>query len=82
MIRLGYDRRAWPIQLILGWGLLLLTWLVTDPLFNINFVFSYDKYAYLHIGALPFLGMLFLFGAVVLGATHLLLQRLHHRFYQ
>lgn len=38
--RLGYDPRALLYQTLLGWTILLLTYLLTDPAKNINWVFG------------------------------------------
>jgi hypothetical protein len=41
--RLGYDRRALPAQTLLLWGLLLLSYLLTDPERNVNLVFGLGR---------------------------------------
>ncbi len=41
--KLGYDKRAWLFQSALMWMLLLLTWILTNPEKNINWVFNYRK---------------------------------------
>ena len=38
--RLGYDPRALPAQTLLAWLVLPVTWLLTDPAKNINWVFG------------------------------------------
>ena len=38
--RLGYDRRGWKLQMVLLWLLLPLTYLVTDPELNINWLWK------------------------------------------
>ena len=38
--RLGYDSRAWFLQTLLTWGVLLATYRFTDPLQNINWAFG------------------------------------------
>ncbi len=38
--KLGYDVRAWKYQVILGWALILLTYAVTGPNENINWVYG------------------------------------------
>lgn len=43
LMQLGYVRRAWPIQIVFMCILLVLSWLLTEPSKNINFVFSYQK---------------------------------------
>lgn len=42
--RLGYERKALIYQTFLAWGVILVTWLVTDPKENINWVFSYQDF--------------------------------------
>jgi hypothetical protein len=37
---LGYDRRALPLQIVLAWIVLVVTWLFTDPDKNINWAFG------------------------------------------
>jgi hypothetical protein len=38
--RLGYDRRAWWAQTLLGWAVLLVCYFFTDPAVNINWTFG------------------------------------------
>jgi hypothetical protein len=38
--RLGYDRRAMRAQIFFGWLILMLTYLLTKPADNINWVFG------------------------------------------
>jgi hypothetical protein len=38
--RLGYDRRALVAQTLLAWVVLPVTWLVTEPQVNINWVYG------------------------------------------
>ena len=80
IFRLGYHSKAWIVQVLLTWAIALVTWLVTSPLININFVFSYLKYDHLKMGALPFFLLGFLAVFVAIGATHLLLRAIFNRF--
>lgn len=38
--RLGYDRRAWMIQTLFAWAVLLVCYFFTDPTANTNYVFG------------------------------------------
>lgn len=38
LVRQGYERRALPLQIMLAWGLLPLTWWLTEPENNVNWV--------------------------------------------
>ena len=42
IVRQGYDRRALPAQIILAWVVLPVTWLLTTPEDNVNWVFGWD----------------------------------------
>lgn len=71
ILRLGYTKKALPIQIGISWVVILLTWLFTSPSKNINFIFSYEK---LGMSPLPYL-LLFSIGmAFVLVLTHFLLS--------
>ena len=80
VLRLGYDSRAWIVQMVLSWILILVTWLFTNPALNINFVFSNVKFEQLNMGATPVLIILFATAIVVCGGTHLFLRALHKRY--
>jgi hypothetical protein len=79
IFRLGYHSKAWMVQVLLTWAVALLTWLVTSPIRNINFVFSYLKYDLLKMGALPFFLLGFLAVFIAIGGTHLLLRAIFSR---
>jgi hypothetical protein len=79
IFRLGYHSKAWMVQVLLTWFVALVTWLVTSPLRNINFVFSYLKYDLFKMGALPFFLLGFLAVFIAIGATHLLLRAIFNR---
>jgi len=76
ILRLGYDRRAWIVQVLLGWMITLGIWFFTSPLRNINFVFEYE---HLNMRAMPFLAILFVAAIALFGGTHLFLRTLHRR---
>ncbi len=80
VLRLGYDSRAWIVQILLSWILVLVTWFFTNPSLNINFVFSNVKFEQLNIGAAPVLITLFVTAILVCGGTHLFLRALHKRY--
>jgi len=77
LARLGYDRRALGIQIIVAWAVLLATWLLTAPEKNINWVYGWGTepqhvmspvlYLALVMAALP---------VVVFLPTHLVLKRI------
>lgn len=79
LARQGYDRRALPLQTLFAWLLLPLTWLLTDPTDNINWVHGLGPgpepieilppvlYLMLYMGLLP---------VVIYLPTHFILRRL------
>lgn len=75
--RLGYDVRAWKYQVILGWALILLTYAVTGPLENINWVYGVTEVpqrwlpAHLYVAA----GMV-IYPTLVCFPTHRILKAL------
>lgn len=73
--RLGYDRRAVAIQTLLGPVVLLLTWLLTDPAKNINWVFGPASGPQKRIPPPAWLGLAMVLWALTYGVTHLVLQR-------
>ncbi len=80
ILRLGYDSRAWIVQLLLSWIVVLVIWFFTNPSRNINFVFSYVKYEHLKMGAIPFLILVFVTVFVLISGTHLFLRALSKRY--
>lgn len=70
IIRLGYDRRAWLLQTFLSWIVIFVTWFVTDPLRNINFVFKYKTNGWISDSPLIYLTIEALAIAVVYAITH------------
>jgi hypothetical protein len=79
--RLGYDRRALVGQTLLTWILLPVTYFVTDPAANINFVFGFGDEPQTLIHPLLYLALeMILLPVIVYFPGHLVLQRLfNHR---
>jgi hypothetical protein len=73
--RLGYDPRAVALQTVLGAVVLLLTWLLTDPAKNINWVFGPASGPQKRIPPLAWVGLAMLLWALTYGVTHFVLQR-------
>lgn len=77
LIRQGYDRRALPLQTLFAWVLLPLTWWLTDPESNVNWVHGLGPdpieilppvaYLILYMGLLP---------VVIYLPAHFVLRRL------
>jgi len=59
--RLGYDSRALPLQILLAWAVLPITWLVTDREKNINWVFGPGEHPQRRIDGRLYLGFVMLF---------------------
>ena len=75
--RLGYDRRALAVQTLLTWIVLPVTYLVTDPAANINWVFGFGRESQTVIHPLLYLALgMILLPVVVYLPGHLVLQRL------
>lgn len=75
--RLGYDRRALAAQTLLTWIVLPVTYLVTDPVANINLVFGLGEGPQTVIHPLLYLAVgMILLPVVVYLPAHLVLQRL------
>ncbi|WP_405236370.1 membrane-associated protein [Lentisalinibacter orientalis] len=73
--RLGYDSRALALQTLLAWAVLPVTWLVTDPAKNINWVFGPGERPQRRIDGRLYLGFVMLFFPVcVYLPTHWLLS--------
>jgi hypothetical protein len=73
--RLGYDSRALALQTLLAWTVLPVTWLVTDPAKNINWVFGPGERPQRRIDGRLYLGFVMLFFPVcVYLPTHWLLS--------
>ncbi len=75
--RLGYAPQALPAQTALAWIVLPLTYWLTDPAMNVNWVFGPDSGQRKRMPALVHLGLLMIgFPALVYLPTHVLLQML------
>lgn len=75
--RLGYDRRAWAVQTLLALIVLPLTYWVTAPAENINWVYGLGNKPQERVPPLAYLALLMaFFPLVVYLATHFLLLRL------
>jgi hypothetical protein len=75
--RLGYSSKALIAQSVLAWIVLPLTYGVTDPERNINWVFGTESIRRNRLLALLYLGLLMIvFPVLVYFPTHLLLQAL------
>jgi hypothetical protein len=74
LTRLGYDARALPAQSLLAWVVLPVTYLATDPIKNVNWVFGPGGRPQRRIPPLAYLALLMLgFPLVVYLPTHVLL---------
>jgi len=77
LARLGYDPRALTAQSLLAWTVLILSYRLTDPKENVNWVFGLGAKPQRRIPPLVYLGLLMVgFPLFVHLPTHLLLQRL------
>ena len=75
--RLGYSPKALIAQTVLAWIVLPLTYGITDPEKNINWVFGPDPVQRNRLFAILYLGLLMIaFPVLVYLPTHLLLQAL------
>lgn len=72
--KLGYNRKAWRLQMLFSTALIFLTWLVTDPVRNVNFVFGYKQYAWLEMNTFLYLVLLAAANGVVIFVTHCILS--------
>lgn len=74
---LGYDADAWIGQTVLGWAVLLLAYLFTEPSENVHWVHGWGAKAVRRTPGLVHLGIVMLgFPLVVFLPTHLLLTLL------
>ena len=77
LTQLGYDSRAFLAQLILCWLVLPVTYLVTDPANNINWVFGITEIPQTWMPEIVYLFLLMVsFPLFVFWPTHLLLRRI------
>ena len=73
--RTGYDLRAFAAQTVLAWIVLPLTYLLTDPEKNVNWVFGPGTKPQQQLPSLAYLGIVMLFFPMfVYLPTHLLLK--------
>ncbi len=74
--RLGYDARALAAQTALAWVVLPLTYWLTDPKLNVNWVYGWGAKPQQRIPPLLYLALLMAgFAALIHYPTHLVLQR-------
>jgi hypothetical protein len=77
VLRLGYDPRALPAQTVASELLLILSYLLTDPSKNVNWVYGPGARPQTRISPLAYLGcVMVFFPVVVYWPTHLLFKRL------
>jgi hypothetical protein len=77
VLKLGYaGRPAWLAQTGLAWLVVPLTWLLTDPEDNVNWVYSYTQWDAIDVGPGPWLLIVALIVLLVFTLTHLALSRL------
>lgn len=75
--RLGYEPRAWKAQAVLGAAVLLLTYAVTGPEENINWVYGFGAAPQQSLPPLAYLGLaIVVYPALVCWPTHLVLKKL------
>jgi len=76
LYKLGYESRAWIAQSILAWIVLPLSWLLTAPAANVNWVRGFGGHEQTSMPPLAYLGLLMLlFPLLVYLPTHLILRR-------
>jgi hypothetical protein len=75
--RLGYDSRALGLQTLLAWIVLPMSYLLTDPSENVNWVYGFRNKRQSFMPASLYVGLLMaLFPLVIYFPTHLLLKTL------
>jgi hypothetical protein len=75
--QLGYDRRALWAQTLISWIVLPVSYAVTDPSRNINFVFAFSRINDIWLPGPLWVGLLMvLFPLLVYLPTHLVLKRM------
>ena len=76
LYRLRYDGRALVAEILVAWVVLVLSYLLTDPLENVNRVYGFGEKPQTRIPAPLFVVlMMVLFPVVVYLPTHLILER-------
>jgi hypothetical protein len=75
--RLGYDPRAWAFQTAVALVVLAVSYALTDPADNVNWVYGSGSTPQTHIGSRAYLvPVMLFFPLVVYLPTHLLLRAL------
>jgi hypothetical protein len=78
--RLGYDQRAWLVQTVVAWVVLLICYFITDPSENINWAFGPGDKPQTRLAPGLYLALLMIFFPVcVYWPTHLALRALMPR---
>lgn len=77
VVRLGYEKRAWPLQTVVAAIVIVASWLLTKPSSNVNWVFSYRNNDWLATYPRAYLMVEFVAIAAVYGMTHRLLMNGH-----
>jgi hypothetical protein len=72
LYRFGYTKKALPLQIGINWIVIFLTWAVSKPSANINFVYSYQKYGW---NPLIYLVGLAAAISIILCFTHLIVKK-------
>jgi hypothetical protein len=76
LYRFGYDQRALIYQTLLTWGVLIVTYVATDPEKNINWVFGPGAKPQHYLPPLLYLGLVMvIFPVFIFLPMHLLLKR-------
>lgn len=77
LIKLGYDPKAFMYQTLLFWTVIIISYLVTDPKENVNWVYQPHVNSWQKISPLTWMiAMLILFPIIVFYPLHLLLSTL------
>ncbi|MBI4528521.1 MAG: membrane-associated protein [Deltaproteobacteria bacterium] len=78
--KLGYDTRAWKYQAVFGWIVLALTYSLTGPEQNINWVFGVNEAPQSWLPARVYLAAaMVVYAALICFPTHLILKRIFAR---
>jgi hypothetical protein len=76
LARLGYDRRALVAQIVVAWTVLLVTWLLTAPEKNINWVYGWGTEPQHVMSPTLYLGLIMAaLPVIVFLPTHIVLKR-------
>jgi len=77
--RLGYNKKAWLLQMPFMVIQLFLTWLLTNPTKNINLVFGYQKIFLLNMNPYLYLTLLSAAAVLIIFLTHLAVFKITSR---